>query len=339
MFTLAHLSDLHLPPPAAIGARAAASKRLFGYLSYRLKRKKVHEVAVLEALASDLRESAPDHIAITGDLTTVALPEEFARVRQWLLKLGPADAISVVPGNHDAYVAVPWSESFARWAEFMADPAAAMASEADFPFVRVRGEVAIVGVSSAWPSPMFQATGRIGDAQLSALAQRLERLGRQSLFRVVLVHHPPMADAVTHRKRLVDQEAFREVIGRSGAELILHGHHHRFSMAELATPTGSAPVVGVPSASACRRLGHEHASYHLYRLSPAGDGWRVAVEVRSLAESGDRFVIEHRFHLTILNVATDQRPNTTNSRRETSRSPTIGGPILDRSLSRSKTPL
>ena len=42
------------------------------------------------------------------------------------------------------------------------------------------------------------------------------------------------------------EPAFREVIGKSGAELILHGHHHRFSMAELATPTGSAPVFGVP---------------------------------------------------------------------------------------------
>src|SRR5919106_6036016 len=108
MFTLAHLSDLHLPPPTAIGLRAAASKRLFGYLSYRLKRKKVHEEAVLGVLASDLRQSAPDHIAITGDLTTIALPEEFDRVRRWLHALGPADAISVVPGNHDAYVAVPW---------------------------------------------------------------------------------------------------------------------------------------------------------------------------------------------------------------------------------------
>lgn len=334
MFTLAHLSDLHLPPPAAIGLRAAASKRLFGYLSYRLKRKKVHEEAVLGALASDLRQSAPDHIAITGDLTTIALPEEFERVRRWLHALGPADAISVVPGNHDAYVAVPWRDSLARWAEFMADPAAAMASRADFPFVRVRGPIAIIGVSSACPSPLFQATGRIGDAQLAGLAQRLEQLGRQSLLRVVLVHHPPTAGAVAHRKRLIDQQAFREVIRESGAELILHGHHHRFSIAELATPAGSAPVVGVPSASACRRVGHEHASYHLYRLSPSGDGWRAAVEVRGLTESGDRFVTEHRFHLTILNGTRDA----VNAHPEIARSSTIRGSIIDRSLSQAKTP-
>jgi 3',5'-cyclic AMP phosphodiesterase CpdA len=335
MFTLAHLSDLHLPPPAAIGLRAAASKRLFGYLSYHLKRKKVHEAAVLEVLASDLRQSAPDHIAITGDLTTIALPEEFDRVRQWLHALGPAEAISVVPGNHDAYVAVPWTDSLARWAEFMSDPAAPMASPADFPFVRVRGPIAIIGVSSACPSPLFRATGRIGDAQLAHLAQCLEQLGRRSLFRVVLVHHPPTAGAVTRRKRLIDQEAFREVIRKSGAELILHGHHHRFSVSELATPAGSAPAVGVPSASACRRVGHEHASYHLYRLSPAGDGWRVAVEIRGLTESGDRFVTERRFQLTILN----EIPHLVNDRPETLRSSAIKGSIIDSLSSRVKAPL
>jgi 3',5'-cyclic AMP phosphodiesterase CpdA len=335
MFTLAHLSDLHLPPPAAIDLRAAASKRLFGYLSYRLKRKKVHEEAVLEVLANDLRQSAPDHIAITGDLTTIALPEEFARVRQWLHALAPADAISVVPGNHDAYVAVPWDDSLARWAEFMADPAAPMASQADFPFVRVRGPIAIIGVSSACPSPLFSATGRIGAAQLAQLAQCLEQLGRQPLLRVVLVHHPPTAGAVTRRKRLVDQQAFREVIRKSGAELILHGHHHRFSMAELATPAGSAPVIGVPSASACRRIGHEHASYHLYRLSPSGDGWRAAVEVRGLTESGERFVTEHEFHLTFHSGIHD----TVDARPRTARSTTIGHAILDCSLSKARTSL
>jgi 3',5'-cyclic AMP phosphodiesterase CpdA len=299
MFTLAHLSDPHLPPPAALDLRAAANKRLLGYLSYRLKRKKVHEQAVLDALADDLRRAAPDHIAITGDLTTLALPAEFDRVRKWLHALGRADAISVIPGNHDAYVAVPWADSLAQWADFMADPEAPMVSDADFPFVRLRGPIAIVGVSSACPSPLLRATGRIGDAQLARLAQCLEGLGRRPLLRVVLVHHPPTAGAVTHRRQLIDQEAFRAVIKRSGAELILHGHHHRFSVGELPVPGGSAPVIGVPSASACRRIGHEHASYHLYRLSPADDGWRVAVEVRGLAESGDGFVTDHEFTLTL----------------------------------------
>lgn len=300
MFTLAHLSDLHLPPPP-IGWRAAASKRLSGYLSYRLGRKKVHDQAVLAMLADDLRAIAPDHIAITGDLTTIALPDEFTRVRQWLQALGPADALSVVPGNHDAYVAVPWAESLGRWAEFMADDAGPIRSEADFPFVRRCGPIAIVGVSSACPSPLFHATGRIGTEQLARLAQRLEQLGTQALCRVVLIHHPPWPGAVAQRKRLLDQAAFRAVIGQVGAELILHGHHHRFSLTELATPRGAIPVIGVPSASADSPGGHEHARYHLCRLAQNGDHWHLEVEVRALARAQDRFTTERRFGLTIPN--------------------------------------
>lgn len=300
MFTLAHLSDLHLPPPAPHW-RAAAGKRLFGYLSYRLKRKKVHDQAVLATLTSDLRATAPDHIAITGDLTTIALPDEFARVRRWLQALRPPDALSVVPGNHDAYVTVPWDESLGRWAEFMSGDAGPMRSETDFPFVRRCGPIAIVGVSSACPSPLFRATGRIGAEQLARLAQRLGQLGSEPLFRVVLMHHPPWPGAVSQRKRLLDQAAFRAVIAQVGAELILHGHHHRYSLTQLTTPQGAIPVIGVPSASAGRHGGHEHARYHLCRLARSGDHWRLEVEVRALANSQDRFTAERRFGMTIPN--------------------------------------
>lgn len=299
MFTLAHLSDLHLPLPAAPRWRDLAGKRILGYLSYRLKRKMVHDRSVLAALVDDLLQHAPDHIAITGDLTNIALPEEFVSSARWLHALRPSDALTVIPGNHDAYVAVPWQQSLERWSAFMSDPATPIRDERGFPFLRRRGEVALVGVSTACPTPWIYATGRIGAEQLERLAQLLERLGAQSLFRVVLIHHPPIDGMISHRKRLTDQEAFRSMIEQVGAELILHGHHHRFTLDQLATPAGEAPVIGVPSGSARHFAGHEHASYHLCRLSAATDGWRLEVEVRGVAETADRFVTEHRFDLTI----------------------------------------
>jgi 3',5'-cyclic AMP phosphodiesterase CpdA len=306
MFTLAHLSDLHLPlPPPLPGAprwRALASKRILGYLSYRLKRKMVHDAAVLAALVDDLRQHAPDHIAITGDLTNIALPEEFTTTARWLGALASSEALTVIPGNHDAYVAVPWQHSLERWSAYMSDPAAPIRDDRGFPFVRRRGEIALVGVSSACPSPLHCATGRVGAEQLARLGGLLEQLGAESLFRVVLIHHPPIAGMMTHRKRLIDQAAFRSVIEHAGAELVLHGHHHRFTVDELVTPKGKAPVIGVPSGSARHFAGHEHASYHLCRLSAAtGRRWQLAVEVRGLAETTDRFVTEHRFDLTIPN--------------------------------------
>jgi 3',5'-cyclic AMP phosphodiesterase CpdA len=302
MFTLAHLSDLHLPLSAAPRWHELASKRILGYLSYRLKRKLVHDQAVLAALVDDLHQHAPDHIVITGDLTNIALPQEFTSTARWLQALRPSDALTVIPGNHDAYVKVPWQQSLACWAPFMSEPATPIQDEGGFPFVRRRGEIALIGVSSAYPCPWWAATGRIGARQLARLARQLEQLGAQSLFRVVLVHHPPIAGMVDGRKRLIDQEAFRAVIERAGAELVLHGHHHRFSHDQLATPGGQAPVLGVPSGSARRHPGHEHASWHLYRISAAPAGWRLEVEVRGLAETDDRFVTERRLDLTIPNA-------------------------------------
>jgi 3',5'-cyclic AMP phosphodiesterase CpdA len=302
MFTLAHLSDLHLPLPAAPRWRALAGKRILGYLSYRLKRKMVHDQAVLAALVDDLCQHEPDHIAITGDLTNIGLPEEFTSTARWLEALRSSDALTVIPGNHDAYVAAPWQQSLERWSAFMSEPEAPIRNASGFPFVRRRGQVALIGVSTACPSSLIEATGRIGAEQLARLCRHLEQLGAQSLFRVVLIHHPPIAGMVSHRKRLTDQAAFRAVIEQAGAELILHGHHHRFTLDELATPAGKAPVIGVPSGSARRSPGHEHASYHLCRLSADPACWRLDVEVRGLAETTDRFITEHRFDLTIPNA-------------------------------------
>jgi 3',5'-cyclic AMP phosphodiesterase CpdA len=302
MFTLAHLSDLHLPLPAAARLRDLAGKRILGYLSYRLKRKMVHDRKVLAALVDDLLLHAPDHIAITGDLTNIALPEEFARTARWLHALRSSDALTVIPGNHDAYVKVPWQQSLERWSDFMSDPSTPIRDDGGFPFLRRRGEVALVGVSTACPTSWLHATGRIGAEQLARLARLLEQLGAEALFRVVLIHHPPIDGMISHRKRLVDQAEFRAVIEQVGAELILHGHHHRFSLDELKTPAGTAPVIGVPSGSARHFAGHEHASYHLCRLRPATGCWRVEVEVRGVAEASDRFVTEHRFELTIPNA-------------------------------------
>lgn len=304
MFTLAHLSDLHLPMPPLADWRSLANKRILGYLSYQLKRKWVHRQSVLAALVDDLRGQAPDHVVITGDLTNIALAEEFDATTCWLQALGPADALTVIPGNHDALVAMPWQQSLGRWAALMSEPAAPIRDRSGFPFVRRRGPIALIGVSSACPSPPGHATGRVGADQLVRLERELEGLRDLATFRVVLIHHPPISGTMTHRKRLIDLSAFGAVIARAGAELILHGHRHRFSCDTLATPSGKSPVIGVPSASARRHGGHGHAGYHLYRLEATASGWRLETEVRELGKIGDRFIAARRFAITIPNDST-----------------------------------
>src|SRR5258708_2385595 len=105
MFVLAHLSDPHLGPLPQPRLSELASKRLLGYLNWRRNRHLVHRAEVLDAITRDLRAARPDHIAVTGDLVNIALPFEFERARGWLGSLGSPADVSVVPGNHDAYVA------------------------------------------------------------------------------------------------------------------------------------------------------------------------------------------------------------------------------------------
>jgi len=306
MFTLAHLSDPHVSPLPPPGWRALLSKRCLAYMSWHMHRRAIHGGPVLPALVEDLRRQAVDHVAVTGDLTNISLPSEFANARAWLDGLGDPRAVSVVPGNHDAYVTVPWELSLGRWSPFMSgDPGRggqaerAHRSAADFPFVRRRGEIALVGVSTACPTPPGSAAGRIDEAQLARLAGRLSELGREGVFRIVLMHHPPLPAGAKRRTRLKDSESFREVVARHGAELVLFGHTHRSALAKLGTPQGHAPAIGVPSASARPHAGKDHARYHLYRIERDDASWRLQIEVRGVTRSLDQFATEGRFLLSI----------------------------------------
>ena len=93
------------------------------------------------------------------------------------------------------------------------------------------------------------------------------RLADEGFQRVVILHHPPVAGAVVGRKKLSDQEAFRAVLARRGAELVLHGHAHEALVATVPGPDGAAiPVLGVPSASARGTLGRPAARWHLIEV-------------------------------------------------------------------------
>ena len=105
-FRLAHLSDPHLPPLPVLGLCDLMGKRALGYLNWTRNRHKFQRRDVLDALVSDVLSQTPDHIAITGDFVNLALEAEFEPARTWLESVGSPDRVSIVPGNHDAYVRV-----------------------------------------------------------------------------------------------------------------------------------------------------------------------------------------------------------------------------------------
>lgn len=296
MFRLAHISDLHIGPLPPVGPRQLLNKRVLGYLSWRTRKQRVHRVEVLDALRRDLRAMAPDHVVITGDLVNLALPAEFVQAAVWLRELGSPDWISVVPGNHDAYVQISYGESLAHWVDYMRSdddlgrPARSISS--GFPYLRRRGPLAIVGLSTAIATRPGLATGRLGEAQLEALDRLLEDLMSERSCRVVLLHHPPLADASGWRKRLIDAPAFRRIVAYRGADLILHGHRHRPICGALQGDCGPIPVEGATSASASTLPGHpeRHARYQIYGIQELAGGWVIDHHTRSYNPTAGSFV-------------------------------------------------
>jgi 3',5'-cyclic AMP phosphodiesterase CpdA len=275
MFVLAHLSDVHLAPLPRPGPLELLSKRGLGYVNWLRKRRSIHRADMLAAVVADIRAHAPDHIAVTGDLVNLSLAAEFENARAWLDALGDPRDVTAVPGNHDAYVRGAADFAGRHWTEFMRGDLGE-----GFPFVRRRGPLALIGLSTSLPTWPLAATGRLHGGQIERLAELLPKLKRDQAFRVVLIHHPPFPGASVFR-RLTGAEALREVLRQHGAELVLHGHHHEASLHWLPGPQLRIPVVGVPSASGAPDRQHdEPAGYNLYEIEGAWGAWRCTLIAR-----------------------------------------------------------
>ena len=304
MFTLAHITDPHIGPLPQVSAWDLLNKRFFGYLSWKRRRHAIHRPEILTDLRCDLANIAPDHVAITGDLTNIALPQEFAQVLQWLDRLGQPDRITVIPGNHDAYVALPWERSIGQWSDYMAGDTwpgeeSRPMTEGDFPATRIRGDIALIGLTTAQATPLFLATGTVGHDQLARLEDQLTSLGRKGFCRVVLLHHPPCPDGLAWRKRLVDADELLSVVRRSGAELVLHGHDHKFGSASINSIDGRVAVFGLPSASAIADGKRPQSHYHLYGIYRSARGWEIGVKVRRYDGRETGFVESDAYSVTL----------------------------------------
>ena len=289
-FTLAHLSDLHLPFEPRLGLGQRFSKRQLSALSWR-RRRHLHRPEILDALAADVRAAGVDHIVVTGDITNFSLPTEFRQAAAWLEALAPAGALSLVPGNHDALVPVRAAEGLDHWAGWTR-------SVEGWPFVHRLGNLSLIGLDSAVPTAPLLARGRLGAAQLERLERVLVAEGEAGRLRIVALHHPPAAGAIGWRKALADQPALAAVLRRAGAELVLHGHARDARLDALPGPREPIPCLCVPSSSALPSAWDQGARWH--RLILGGEDERqVQVEVRRWSNESHAFVGGARYRLCL----------------------------------------
>jgi 3',5'-cyclic AMP phosphodiesterase CpdA len=281
MFRLAHVTDPHFRGFREIRPLDFASKRAVGLANLVVNRSRKHKMDLLEDLRRDLRAVAPDHLALTGDLSNVSINGEWRVALAWLDLCGLApDAVTVIPGNHDAYVEQVVSDrSFEKlFASYQTSDVDRDPDSAYYPFVQIREQLALIGVSSAVATGDLGAWGQIGEAQLARLEGLLQSPQLASLMRVVLLHHPPLVHKGGEHRNLRDREAFAGVLARAGADLVLHGHDHQDERGELAGPGGKPiPIVGGGSASYAGGL-DRRARYNVFEIEGTTITWTTRVQ-------------------------------------------------------------
>lgn len=300
---LAHCSDLHLLSLDGVRTLQYFNKRWIGGLNLITNRGRHYHAEAFEDMVADLAAQRIDHVVCTGDVTNLAFEQEFRFARAIFDRLpqGPAN-VTVLPGNHDSYVAEGvglfakvfgdhvTSDPEWAWPEAGAEPAPDPDRVA-WPLVRVRGPLALIGLTTSRQSPWFTAYGRIGPTQLERLRRVLADPRLRGKARVVAVHHPPAGRRAKSAIRgLKDHEAFAKVIAECGAELVLHGHEHRDLRETLPTPGGTVDVLGVPSGTYEAGVPDRTARYRVIELEDGritGQHLRVWHRARRVFERDD----------------------------------------------------
>lgn len=188
MTSIAHLSDLH-----------------FG----------AHDPEIASALLDELRASMPTVIAISGDLTQRARPEQFAAARAYLERM-PAPYL-VVPGNHD----IPLYRVIARFRHPLRDYHHHITTDMTPTFTD--SELCVVGIDTA-----HGYTFKGGKVRIDQLADACDVFALNAhRWKLLVAHHPFVIPAGVPSADLVEGApmALRQLV-RARVDLILTGHLH-----------------------------------------------------------------------------------------------------------------
>ena len=237
---IGHISDLHILDIDEIRPREFLNKRLVGGVNLLLNRSDEHSVGVVREAINHLDRQDVDHIAISGDVTNLALDSEFAAVADIVRDISDhEERVSVVPGNHDYYTRdAANSRRFERhFAPYLRSDLPAYQLDSGYPFCKLMGEdIALVGLNSGIVTPWFFATGKIREEELESASALLEDPELRDRFTIVMVHHhlvPFEHSRVEYTRRLVNADDLLEMVRRRCVDLVIHGHNHHFATIEI----------------------------------------------------------------------------------------------------------
>jgi 3',5'-cyclic AMP phosphodiesterase CpdA len=178
----------------------------------------------VEEVVAQVASLRADHILITGDLTTTALPAEFRAAREALEPwLRHPQQLTIIPGNHDRYTVGAHRDR--RFEQYFGE----FAPASSFPWLRyLDRETAILGLDATRAG--LTARGRLPEPQLERARDLIED-SNGTIRRLLVACHYPLDAPSAHRRDLASKELMgagpvRRWLATVGPHLYCCGHVH-----------------------------------------------------------------------------------------------------------------
>jgi len=286
-----HLSDVHVWR-YAFNPIALLNKRAIGMFELVTSRARKFRMERIKDVIERVQSLEADHVLITGDLTTTALPAEFAAAREALSELlnDPA-RVTMIPGNHDRYTG--GSVRHHKFEEVFG----AFAPAGPYPWLRrLDDDTAVLGLDAT--RSHISATGRLPESQLDAARVLLADPSARPR-RLIVANHYPVAAPPTYQaelaaKRLKNAVEVGEWLSGLGPHLYCCGHvHAAWAFKPHAIPeelclNAGAPLLRDPTG--LRPPGFLEITLHDRSVSAVHHAWvRDDWELRPLFQDPDFF--------------------------------------------------
>ena len=220
---IVHLSDIHVWR-YAFNPLHLANKRALGMVELVARRARKFQLDRLSDVVQRVRGIEPDHILITGDLTTTSLTSEFQGARSALADLlVDAGGVTVIPGNHDRYTTGSVRHrAFEEWF-------GAFAPDGAYPWLRKLDDAtAVLGLDPT--RSHISATGRLPVDQLARARELLADPRLRPRRLIVACHYPldapPAYTEELRHKRMKNADEVRDWVSGIGRHLFCCGHVH-----------------------------------------------------------------------------------------------------------------
>lgn len=230
---------------------------------------------LLAPLTEAVNALAPDIVAISGDLTQRARPDQFQAARAFID--GLRAPVLTVPGNHDvplhnlaARLLTPW-RNYRRWIARDLEPG--YADE----------EIYVLCVNTV--NPLAHQSGWFGRRALARVRRAFaDTRGRRT--RIVVAHHPLEHLPGEPKKLMHGADEALEELARLKADVILSGHLHSWRAGPFAEKQGRNAILQVHAGTGLsNRVRGEPNDFNLLEI---GQG-RITVTRYTVPEGEARF--------------------------------------------------